>query len=110
MRRCVCLLLFLSVAVPVATSGRRRGGVVDQSGLVLPGVTVVATALDGRVLETTVTDATGAFEFDGLPAEPITIGFDLEGFTPVSIDVTAPRDGESRAARSAKGLTHAAPA
>jgi len=96
MRRCVYLLLFLSVAVPLAASGRLRGGVVDQSGLLLPGVTVVATALDGRVLATVATDGTGAFEFDGLPPEQITIGFELEGFTPVSVDVTVPRDGESR--------------
>ena len=44
--------------------GRRLHGVVaDESGGVLPGVTVVATSQDGRVLATAVTDEVGRYAF-----------------------------------------------
>ena len=45
---CACVLL-LGLATPARSAeGVVRGAVVDQSGGVLPGVTVTATALDGR--------------------------------------------------------------
>ena len=46
----------------------------------MPGVTVVATATDGRLLETAVTDGSGGYVFRALPAGPITLTFQLEGF------------------------------
>src|SRR5947208_3598473 len=76
--------------------GRLRGAVVDQSGAVLPGVTVAVTSIDGRVLATTVSDGSGAFTVEGLPAEPVTVAFELEGFSPAALDVTVTRDAESR--------------
>ena len=62
----------------------------------LPGVTVVVTSIDGRVLATAVTDGRGVFAFDSLPAEPVTVAFELEGFSPAAIDVTVTRDAEAR--------------
>ena len=44
-------------------AGGIQGAVTDDSGGVLPGVTVVATSRDGRVIETAVTDAGGGYAF-----------------------------------------------
>jgi hypothetical protein len=55
---------------------------------VLPGVTVTAQGADGRPLATTVTDATGEFTFDGLPAGPVTLLFRLDGFADAKATVT----------------------
>jgi hypothetical protein len=92
----LCLVCLILAGAVLAAGARVRGSVVDQSGGVLPGVTVTAASLDGRQLATTVTDATGSYAFDGLPPEPITISFQLEGFSPLSADVTVARDGEAR--------------
>ncbi len=62
-----------------ARLGGLRGRVVDPSAGVLPGVTVVATPVDGRSVETT-TGAAGEFSFDSLPAGPVDLLFRLDGF------------------------------
>jgi hypothetical protein len=72
-----------------------RGEVVDGSGGVLPGVTVVATLAGGKVFESVVTDGTGSFVFSDLPAGPVTLGFDLQGFDPASIGLVAQAHGEA---------------
>jgi hypothetical protein len=95
---CACVLL-LGLATPARSAeGVVRGAVVDQSGGVLPGVTVTATALDGRVLATEVTDAAGVYVIESLPPEPVTIAFQLEGFSPASVDVTPRREADTRVA------------
>ncbi|HKT80656.1 MAG TPA: carboxypeptidase-like regulatory domain-containing protein [Vicinamibacterales bacterium] len=58
---------------------------MDSSGAMLPGVTVVATSPDKRVLATTTTDARGSYTLDGVPAGPVDLRFELEGFAPASI-------------------------
>jgi hypothetical protein len=70
----------LTVAPKDGRLGSIRGSVVDQSAGVLPGVTVIATAIDGRPLDTTVTNAAGEFAFDGLPAGPLDLVFRLDAF------------------------------
>src|SRR6185295_13869754 len=67
-----------------------RGEVTDRSGGVLPGVTVVATAEDGRLVAT-VTDGTGSYVFRSLPAGPIILNFELAGFTSVVVRLGAQR-------------------
>jgi hypothetical protein len=64
-----------------------HGVVTDESGGVLPGVVVVAAAHDGRVLATTTTDAVGAFVFEALPAIPLRLQFQLDGFSPAVSDI-----------------------
>lgn len=63
-----------------SAGGIVRGEVTDTSGGVLPGVTVVAKAADDAVLARTITDAVGQYVFTDLPAGPITIAFELDGF------------------------------
>jgi len=84
-RLLVLALAVLFVAVPAATAadlaeGTIRGAVTDGSGGALPGVAVTATSIDGRVLATAVTDATGAYEFAALPVGQLRLTFQLDGF------------------------------
>lgn len=80
-------LAFLIIAAffTPATSAQRADGVVrgeitDTSGGVLPGVTVVATSTDGRILGKTVTSDVGRFEIGALPAGLVKLAFELDGF------------------------------
>jgi hypothetical protein len=67
-----------------------KGTVVDASAAVLPGVSVMATAGDGRTLATTVTDGAGVFTLDGLPAGRVVLLFHLSGFADVTTAMTIP--------------------
>ena len=60
--------------------GAVRIEVIDSSGGVLPGVTVTATATDGRLLAATVTDQRGGSVLSALPAGTVQLTFQLEGF------------------------------
>jgi hypothetical protein len=86
-------LVAFAVSCGVATGLRAQttdrsgieGRVVDQSGGVLPGVTVgiSSPAMLGGV-RTTVTDEEGRYRFSALPAGVYKVSFELEGFTPVT--------------------------
>jgi hypothetical protein len=83
-------LVFLGIgraATPAGEDVRGLHGVVaDDSGGVLPGVTVVASSEDGRILATGVTDGVGRYAFRGLPPTPVKLTFQLEGFSTSSVD------------------------
>jgi hypothetical protein len=85
-----------TVAAAQPAQGVVRGEVTDRSGGVLPGVTVVATATDGRILTTAVTDGSGGYVFRALPAGPIILTFQLEGFAGVAVALTVQPGAESR--------------
>jgi len=96
------IALFLAcstVAADQPAQGVVRGEVTDSSGGVLPGVTVVAAATDGRLLATAVTDGSGAYVFRALPAGPITLAFQLEGFASAAVSAAVRPGGESRVAQ-----------
>jgi len=101
------LAVLLTGSVPLAlqpgqdatATGAVRGAVTDGSAGVLPGVTVVAMAPDGRVLATAVTDGAGAYALTGLPPGPVTLGFQLEGFADTSADVVVQPGLETRVAQ-----------
>jgi hypothetical protein len=65
-----------------------RGVVADESGGVLPGVTVVAISPEGQVLATVVSDGAGAYSIGPLVAGRVRLTFQLEGFTTASVQVT----------------------
>jgi hypothetical protein len=70
-----------------SANGVIRGEVTDVSGGVLPGVTVVATAIDGQVIQRTFTNDVGRYVFIGLPNAPIKLVFELDGFATSSVTV-----------------------
>ncbi len=81
---------FLAGSSQAQTTDRSgiEGKVTDQSGGVLPGVTVTieSPALLGGA-RTTVTDEEGRYRFTALPAGVYTVTCDLEGFTPAVREV-----------------------
>ncbi len=82
-RRCllsVVLLFAIAASAAAQTTGSIVGRVTDETGGVLPGVSVEArsTALQGS--RTAVTDGTGAYRLELLPPGEYTVTFTLEGF------------------------------
>ena len=91
----LCTILLVFSGLCEAATERLHGVVADESGGVLPGVTVVAIAEDGRVLATNVTDAVGRYRFDTLPMASVRLTFQLEGFSPAVVSLGIPADGEA---------------
>jgi Carboxypeptidase regulatory-like domain len=91
----VLLGLFAATASIYGGDRNIRGVVVDESKGVLPGVTIVVTGADGRVLATTVTDGAGRYVVGPLAAGNVTLTFQLEGFAPVSVRVTVGADADA---------------
>ena len=88
------LLIFFGICATTASAGRIHGVVADESGGVLPGVTVVASADDGRILATSVTDEAGRYAFTALPAAAVRLTFQLEGFSNAVADVAVAADAD----------------
>jgi hypothetical protein len=75
------LALALAVAPVLAQATAQLSGTVrDESGGVLPGVTVTAIQTDTAVTRTTVTDATGTYVLPNLPTGPYRLEVSLPGF------------------------------
>jgi Carboxypeptidase regulatory-like domain/TonB dependent receptor len=82
------LLVFACLAAPAGSAraqsvtGSIQGVVVDQSGGVLPGVTVTVTDTATGVIRTTATDESGAFRAELLPVGRYELSAELSGFIP----------------------------
>jgi len=76
----VCLLLLASPAAAQFDRGTISGVVKDQSGGVVPGVTVTAKSLQTQELATTVTDATGYYTMTTLRPGQYEVNAELDGF------------------------------
>jgi len=73
------MLLAFGVAWAQATA-ELAGRVTDESGAVLPGVTVTATQTDTGFARTVITDGTGAWVMPGVPTGPYRLEVSLQGF------------------------------
>jgi len=101
LKRSVLLLWILLFAPFAATSfgqslqvGTIEGKVLDQSGAVVPGVTVTLTSPVLVTPRTNVTDSGGTYTFPSLPLGDYTASFELSGFRKVvreGLVVTAAR-------------------
>ena len=79
---CLCVTL-LAIAAPTFAQdfrGRMNGTVTDNTGAILPGVTVTATSPAMIQPQVQVTGADGSFRFLALPPGTYEIGFELAGF------------------------------
>ena len=63
-----------------STTGSINGKVADNSGAVLPGVTVTASSASLMGVQTSVTDGGGFYRFPALPPGTYTVTFELPGF------------------------------
>ena len=82
----VVLILLMAVAVASRASAQRTTGeisgkVSDESGGVLPGVTVTIAGAGVAGTPTIVTSETGAYKFQLLPPGSYTLEYTLQGFT-----------------------------
>src|SRR5687767_14362871 len=75
----VMLLLTSTIALAQATA-ELNGRVTDESGAVLPGVTVTATQTETGFTRTVVTDGTGIYVMPNLPTGPYRLEVSLQGF------------------------------
>jgi hypothetical protein len=69
-----------ATAAAQSVTGSIQGTVVDQSGAVLPGVTVTVTNTATGAARRSVTDAAGLFSAELLPVGPYDLSADLSGF------------------------------
>jgi hypothetical protein len=83
----LCVVLLTGAAASARaqrTTGTVSGTVTDESGAILPGVTVTlkSTAVPGA--PTVITGATGVYRFPNLPPGSYTLTFELQGFATVT--------------------------
>src|SRR5262245_28989821 len=80
------VLLAASLAGAQAAQGEIGGTVTDESGAVLPGVTVTAVLGTTRETRTAITDPSGRYRFNNLPVGVYLIQAELSGFGSVRIE------------------------
>jgi len=66
------------------STGSIQGEITDESGAVLPGVTVTATGAAALGAQSAVTNSQGIYRFTGLPAGTYKLVFEMTGFGKVS--------------------------
>ena len=76
----ICLLLTCTTALAQLSTAQLSGRVTDESGAVLPGVTITATQTDTGFVRTDVTDGSGAYILSNLPTGPYKLEASLQGF------------------------------
>ena len=76
----VLIVVFTSAAALAQGTADLSGRVTDESGAVLPGVTVTATQTDTGFTRTVVTDETGSYVMPNLPTGPYRLEVSLQGF------------------------------
>ena len=74
------IVVSISAAAWAQATAQLNGRVTDESGAVLPGVTVTATQTGTGFARTIVTDATGAWVMTNLPTGPYRLEVSLQGF------------------------------
>jgi hypothetical protein len=78
------VVLLLSVTTAAAqTTGSINGAVVDNTGAVLPGVTVTASSPVLMGVQTAITNEGGNYRFPALPPGTYTLQYELAGFSQV---------------------------
>ena len=86
MKRCAgsfsvaSLIWLLASATAWAQTAEVSGKVTDESGAVLPGVTVTVTQIDTGFTRTVVTDGSGTYVMPNLPTGPYRLDASLRGF------------------------------
>src|SRR5262245_1953690 len=82
---CLCVVLLLAAAPTFAQDfrGRINGAVTDNTGAVLPGVTVTASSPALIQAQVQVTAADGTYRFIALPPGVYELNFELAGFQAV---------------------------
>jgi hypothetical protein len=78
-----CLVLLVAITASAQVSGSINGTVVDNTGAVLPGVTITATSPALMGTQTAVTNSEGTYRFPTLPPGNYRLAYELSGFATV---------------------------
>lgn len=79
-------LLGCAPVVAQSTFGTLLGTIQDQSGSVIPGVTVTATNMDTAAARTTISNEAGLYQFPNMQAGTYSIAAEKPGFATVKTD------------------------
>ena len=82
---CLFLILSPSLMAQTAATGALAGTITDQSGAVVPNVTVTVTSVDTGQARTVTTDADGTYKVSLLPPGSYGVKFQATGFNPVEV-------------------------
>src|SRR4029077_14424164 len=82
----VVVLLWAASPAAQAPQSDVAGTVTDESGAVLPGVTLTAVLGTTKETRTAVTASVGPFRFNSLPVGVYTVQAELSGFGTVKIE------------------------
>src|SRR5437867_1299625 len=74
------VVLFTSAPAWAQATAELNGRVTDESGAVLPGVTVTVTQTETGVTRSAVTEGDGAYSLPNLPTGPYKLEVSLQGF------------------------------
>src|SRR5687768_1580873 len=74
------MVVLTTASLSAQATGELAGRVTDESGGVLPGVTVTATQTDTGFTRTVVTDGEGAWVMPNMPPGPYRLEVSLQGF------------------------------
>jgi hypothetical protein len=80
------LCLLSATASPAQTTGSINGTVADNTGGMLPGVTVTAASPALMGVQTAVTNETGSYRFPAVPPGTYVLTYELPGFNTVKRD------------------------
>jgi hypothetical protein len=94
------LLLASSVSYAQRMTGDLSGTVVDETGGVLPGATVVLTNDASGTKRNTVTNTEGFFSFSAVPAAVYTVTIEMQGFSTLEYKNVEVRGGDARTLRT----------
>jgi hypothetical protein len=86
------VLVAVSTVIAQGGPGTIGGRLTDESGAVLPGVTVSVTCAGSSAVVVAVSDSAGQYSVAGLPSGPCSVTFELSGFQKIArerIDVPA---------------------
>ena len=87
MRKCVfgfLVMLLLSATAWAQTTGSINGMITDDTGAVVPGVTITATSPALMGSQTAVSNANGLYRFPSLPPGTYNLNYQLSGFSTVN--------------------------
>ena len=84
----LALLALPAVVAAQTETGRITGTVYDQTGAVLPGVTVTVTQTASGAIRTTVSDEAGRYAITNLQPGPYQLKFELSGFNAQTANLT----------------------
>src|SRR5438270_699923 len=73
-------LLYASSAIAQTAAGTIVGTVSDETGAMLPGVTVAVVNMDTSLTRTLLTDVSGRYAAPNLPPGPYSVKASLQGF------------------------------